>query len=91
MLDTKLIKPGTILMHHGKIHIEGFEAENCMCREVAAHALLWGIGEMQRELTALINQPGGSGNTCLDLPKKVREALGLTEGLPGSADVPTEE
>lgn len=77
MLDTELKKTGTVLMHKGQIYISGFKAENCTCREVAAHSLIWAIGEMQRELTALVNQPGGSGNTCSDLPQKVEAALGI--------------
>lgn len=79
MLDTKLIKTGTILMHEGLIHIAGFDAEDCMCRELAAHALLWAIGEMQRELSELIARPGGTGNTVMDLPAEVSSALGLTD------------
>lgn len=81
LLDTKLRKTGTILMHNGRIHIGGFSANGCMCREVAAHALLWAIGEMQRELAELIARPGGSGNTSIDLPQKVHEALGLPHPL----------
>jgi hypothetical protein len=50
-----------------------------MCREVAAHALLWAIGEMQRELTELIAHPGGTGNTGIDLPPEVHSALGLRD------------
>ena len=46
MLDTKLDKSGTILMHSGKIHIDGFESDNCMCREVAIRAMLWAIGDL---------------------------------------------
>jgi len=49
-----------------------------MCREVGAHALLWAIGEMQRELTALIEKPGGTGNVCSDMPSEaVEKALGI--------------
>jgi hypothetical protein len=77
MLDTKLQKTGTILMHQGRIYVAGFSADNCMCREVAAHALLWGIGEMQRELAELVAVPGGTGNTAIDLPQKVERALGI--------------
>ena len=79
MLNTKLRKTGAILMHDGRIHIGGFYANDCMCREVAAHALLWAIGEMQRELAELIARPGGSGNTSIDLPPEVHKALGLPE------------
>ena len=78
MLDTKLTKTGTILMHEGRIYTAGFSAPDCMCREVAAHALLWAIGEMQRELTALIEKPGGMGNVCASMPSAAIEAeLGI--------------
>lgn len=74
MLDTKLSKIGSILIHNGKIELEGFEAEHCMCREVAAHALLWAIGLMQQELTALIAKPSGD-NTSMDFSKDLRDLL----------------
>ena len=77
MIDTKLERAGTILMHDGKIYLDGFEADGCMCREVAIHALIWGIGQMQQELVALIDRPGGTDNTCIDLPPAVHDALGL--------------
>lgn len=78
MLDTKLDKTGTLLMHKGKIYISGFSAPGCMCREVAAHALLWAIGELQRELAELIAKPGGSMNVSADMPSAaVEAALGI--------------
>lgn len=78
MLDTKVTKTGTMLIHDGKIMIEGFSAPNCMCREVAVHACLWAIGVLQKELTSLIDHPGG-GISSIDLPKDVRKALGLPD------------
>lgn len=77
MLDTRLKKTGSILMHDGKISLEGFEADGCMCREVAIHALLWAIGELQRELAEEIHQPGGSGNVSIDFGPKLCKALGI--------------
>lgn len=79
MLDTKLSQTGTVLMHGEHIYLDGFSADSCMCREVAVLALIWAIGEMQCELSALIEQPGGSGKTCIDLPIGVEQALGLTD------------
>jgi len=78
MLDTKLDKVGTLLIHDGKIMVEGFEAEGCMCREVAAHACLWAIGVLQKELVDLIKTPGGSISS-IDLPPDVSKALGLPD------------
>ena len=77
MLDTKLKKTGTILMHDGHIYFTGFNADDCMCREVGAHALIWAIGEMQRELAELIHRPGGTGKTGADLPFEVEQALSI--------------
>jgi len=53
-------------MAQGKIEIEGFEVDGAMCREVAALAMLWAIGELQKELTAVINVPGGTGISSVD-------------------------
>lgn len=66
MLELKLTKTGKLTMENGHIHIEGFEADGAMCREVAALSLLWAIGIMQNELTELIARPGGTGNTSVD-------------------------
>jgi len=76
MLDTHLNSPGTILMHNGHIYVgDGFDADDCMCREVAIHALIWAIGELQRELVEEIRTAGGSGNVSIDLPPGVEDEL----------------
>ena len=75
MLDLKLKQTGMLLMHNGRIYLDGFEADSAMCREVAALAILWAIGELQAELTALIHQPGGTGKSCIGLPRRLEEAL----------------
>jgi hypothetical protein len=62
-------------MHNGRIYLDGFEADDAMCREVAALGMLWAIGELQAELTALIQQPGGTGKSCIDLPQEIALAL----------------
>lgn len=41
--------------------IEGFEGENCSCRDVAILACMWAIGVLQRETTKTIEVPGGGG------------------------------
>ncbi len=68
-------------MHDGKIQIQGFDADGCMCREVQIHAMLWAIGELQREIQATIEIAGGSGNASMDLPVEVNEALRLPDPL----------
>lgn len=66
MLDQKLKKVGKLTMQNGRIELDGFDVDGAMCREVAAHALLWAIGELQKELTEIINQPGGTGICSVD-------------------------
>lgn len=78
MLDMKLSKTGTILIHEGQIHIDGFEADGASCRETAGLAVLWAIGLLQRELTDIIAAPGG-GVSSIDLPQAVHDALGLPD------------
>jgi hypothetical protein len=38
----------------------GFEGDGCSCRDVAALACLWAIGELQREVMRCIEQPGNN-------------------------------
>lgn len=79
MLDKRLRKSGTILMHKGQIHIDGFEADHTSCREIAILAMIWAIGELQEEIVADIAVPGGSGNVVIDLPTGVYLALGIPD------------
>ena len=60
---TKLRKCGTVTIYpkkEGKVQIvvEGFEADNASCRDVAALACLWAIGELQREVMRTVQEPG---------------------------------
>lgn len=41
-----------------------FHCENATCRETAALAMVWAIGELQRNLRELMEKPGG-GNVTL--------------------------
>ena len=66
MIDQKLTKIGRLKITQDGICIDGFEAEGATCREVGALALLWAIGELQRELAAMIETPGGSGKCSVD-------------------------
>lgn len=68
MLDAKpatLVKTGTITITPGEITIYGFEGEGTSCRDVAALAIVWAIGELQRELLETLQKPGG-GNASVD-------------------------
>lgn len=66
MLDKKLKKIGTITVNSGFVHVVGFDAKDCTCREVGALALLWAIGKLQRELAAMVDHPGGTMNVSVD-------------------------
>ena len=60
--EAKLTKTGTVTIGgHGRLRVivEGFEGDGCSCRDVAALAMLWAIGELQRELMATLEKPGG--------------------------------
>jgi hypothetical protein len=60
---TKLRKHGTVTIFPEKeglvqITVEGFEADNASCRDVAVLACLWAIGELQREVMLAVQEPG---------------------------------
>lgn len=63
---SKLTKIGTIKMKDGCVYVNGFEGENCSCRDVAVLALAWAIGELSREMALDIQEPGGSRNVCVN-------------------------
>lgn len=67
MLDEMHItKNGSIEITNKGIFIKDFDGECESCRELAVLALLYGIGELQRELTELLKVPSGSGKVVLD-------------------------
>ena len=66
MLDKRLKRRGNVAVDDSGVLIKGFEADDCMCREVAILAILWAISRLQYELAELIDRPGGTGNTCVD-------------------------
>ena len=60
--EAKLTKTGTVTIagdSNCHVVVEGFEGDGCSCRDVAALAMLWAIGELQRELMATLERPGG--------------------------------
>jgi hypothetical protein len=69
MLDADpavLTKVGKItIIPSGDVRIEGFDGEGCTCRDVAALAMTYAIGVLQRELMAVITAPGG-GRVVVD-------------------------
>jgi hypothetical protein len=56
---TKLTQHGTVTVEPGGIVVTGFAGENCSCRDMAVLACIWAIGELQRELLKMVEQPGG--------------------------------
>lgn len=64
MLNLKLKTIGTLTVTEDGMEIEGFEADGAMCREVVALAMVWAIGELQKELDRTIASPGGRCVVC---------------------------
>jgi hypothetical protein len=67
MLDAetaKLSRIGEIVITKTGILVHGFSGDGCSCRDTAALAALWAIGELQRELMATLQKPGG-GKICV--------------------------
>jgi hypothetical protein len=67
MLDADpsfLTKFGKIEVEPDRIEINGFDADNGTCRDVAALALVWAIGQLQIELMKTLERPGG-GIACV--------------------------
>lgn len=63
MLDAdpaKLTRTGEIVITKTGILVRGFDGEGCTCRDIAALAAAWGIGELQRELVKTLEAPGKS-------------------------------
>jgi hypothetical protein len=60
----KITKTGQVTVLDGQIRVEGFEFDGyddpeATCRKAAMLAATWAIGELQRELLATIEKPGG--------------------------------
>lgn len=66
MLNKKLDRIGKVTIHRGQIEVEGFSADDCMCREVGILAMLYAIEELQREVKAMIEAPGGTGRCSVN-------------------------
>lgn len=61
----KLTRKGLVTISKNGITVENFDAKNASCREAAILACVWAIGELQREMLKMIEQPGG-GNISSD-------------------------
>lgn len=62
MLDAKpaeLVALGTVVVTPSGVTVHGFKGKGTSCRDVAALATAWAIGELQRELLATLEKPGG--------------------------------
>lgn len=62
MMDCKLTRKGRLTIYgNGRIEVDGFAVKgDAMCRDLAALAMLWGIGVLQKELAAVVAKPGGN-------------------------------
>ena len=61
MLDANpatLTKIGRVLVTDQGITVEGFDGDGVTCRDVAALAIVWALGELQRELLLTLERPG---------------------------------
>jgi hypothetical protein len=69
MLDSSdnacITKRGKVAVDRNGVIVSGFEGKNVSCREVAALAIVWAIGQLQGELEQLLRKPGG-GNVAVD-------------------------
>ena len=69
MLDKSVTREGTLLLKGGEVFLDGWEITGGgMCREVAALACLYAARILQERGLALIQQAGGDGRTCSDMP-----------------------
>lgn len=62
MLDgepAKLVALGAVVVTPNGVTVHGFSGEGTSCRDVAVLATAWAIGELQRELLATLERPGG--------------------------------
>lgn len=55
----KITKRGKVTITKDGISVDGFDADNASCRELAIMAAAWAIGELQREMLKTIQAPGG--------------------------------
>lgn len=66
MLDADpaaLTKFGKVTIEAGRISVEGFGAHGASCRDVAALAVTWAIGQLAFELSRTLERPGNSNIT----------------------------
>lgn len=60
--EARLTETGSVTVRtDGRVRVvvEGFSGAGCTCRDVAALAMVWAIGELQRELLKTLQKPGG--------------------------------
>lgn len=63
----KLTKYGKLTISGKEMYAEGFRGnDGCSCRDVAALALIWAIGKLQRELALTLRAPDSGRKMGLD-------------------------
>lgn len=63
MLDADpaaLTKFGRVTIEAGRITVEDFDAQGATCRDVAALAVTWAIGQLSQELMRTLERPGNN-------------------------------
>ena len=84
LLGGRVTKAGTILIHDGRVQVDGFETSRGGCREVAAQACLYGARFLLSEALALMDIPGGTDRTSLDIhPDQLDELKAALESNHG--------
>ncbi|WP_054074958.1 hypothetical protein [Comamonas testosteroni] len=56
---SRLTKVGRIVIEAGHVLVEGFDGDNCSCRDVAVLACMHGMEVLALEARKTIEQPGG--------------------------------
>lgn len=56
---SQLTKVGRIVIEGGHVLVEGFEGDNCSCRDLAVLACMHGMEVLALEARKTIEQPGG--------------------------------
>ncbi len=65
--DTQLTKIGKVIIDADGIRIEGFDTSGRQsCRETAILATCWALGQLQAEMMATMQRPGGNGRLSMD-------------------------
>ncbi len=57
--ESRLTRYGRIVIEGGEVVVEGFEGQNCSCRDIAVLAAAYGVLVLTEQMRATIQKPGG--------------------------------